>query len=182
MKQVIFFIIVMFHYGPTYSQCLVCTDSTYYARLDTILDNHVSEYAIMQGVYVKDADDWCNMKRFAYLVDRLFSRGLNLHAKLVPGVRDNTIIIGIVLPEEKPEKIVYDKTSLYLSFIAIKSVYEKKFYNKNNNPEYTSTIDALVKYGAFSYPQNVKDFLSNNYRQFTKEKFYKDMRDATKNK
>ncbi len=179
MKAIFFFAIILHSYKPVSCQAVLSSDSVYYAHVDSILDMHVSEYSISRNVFEKNATDLCNAKRFAYLIDKLFTRGLDIHAKLLPGVRDNTMTYYL---EEKPEKVVYNNTDLYLNFIQIKSVYEKEFFNKHDSPEYILMINELVKYSTFLYPQHVENFLLHKYRHFTKEKFYEDIRDAMKNK
>jgi len=156
-------------------------DSVFYSKIDSIADD--PDYYLADNNMFNGTDSLCRIKKYAYIVDKLYERGLDLHSKLhlmATQARNSDIIIygpGEQIPPPPPVVKVYYKTDLFSLFIKHKQAYERRYYRKNGNKEYITYVENLVKYGSFTHPQQVRDVLLFKYKALTMEKLYKDLRE-----
>jgi len=137
---------------------------------------YLSDLNILNG-----SDSACIIKRYAYIVDKLYSRGLDLHSKLKRGYRNNSILWYDMKGQESQKK-KYDKTDLFINFVEHKEVYEYRYYHKKDDSRYAAYVENLIRYGGFSHPKDVRDVLLFKYKNLTKEKLYKDIREPRRGK
>jgi|GEM_PF-2426059 len=162
-------------------ECLCLQDSVFYSKIDSIADEIPADYLSDINMF-NGTDSLCRIKKYAYIVDKLYERGLDLHSKLsvsYAGARNSDIIMYGPGEQPPPQPVVkvYHKVDLFSLFIEHKRGYERRYYHKNGNKEYIAYVENLVKYGSFTHPQQVRDVLLFKYKALTMEKLYKDLRE-----
>lgn len=128
----------------------------------------------------------CKVKFYAYLIDELFSQGLDLEMQFRSEYRDNTIITDTTFKLNElidTSMIKYRaQKKLYFIFIEVNKSYKQNcsgFYEVNL-PQYELICQNIIKYGIFKNPQYVKLFLSNKYATVDIKRYYDFIRTTRK--
>jgi len=155
-------------------------DSLFSAKIISIIDKEGLSDSLTTAIYQWNANP-CVIKRYAYMVDKLYELGLDLHSRLIENRANNSDILmygpNEQPPPPKPVVKTYHKIDLFFTFITHKKAYEYRYYHKREDSLYLACVDDLVRYGSFTHPQQVRDVLLFKYRALTEEKFYQDMRE-----
>jgi len=180
MKYKTILLIVFFSNGLFAQEFPCLSDSVFYPNIIPIIDKEGLSDSLTTAIYQWNANP-CVIKRYAYIVDKLYELGLDLHSRLIENRwRDNSMIIygpNEKPPPPKPVVKTYHKIDLFFTFIAHKQAYEYRYYHKRDDSLYLAYVDDLVRYGSFTHPQQVREVLLFKYRALTEEKFYQDMRE-----
>ncbi len=120
-------------------------------------------------------DDF-KVKLFAYIVDSLFSYGLDLDYKHKTIVRDNTIYFGEGLESytpKRPDSTNQMQINLYETFLEVKKCHGYYYSEKDQSKliGYASIVENVIKFGLFNHPAEVEKFLRFEFKKLTKEKY-----------
>lgn len=186
MKYGLITFFVMISYISNAQSILCLYDSLYYQNIDSLADLNPPSFSSELNIF-NGPDSFCIIKRYAYMVDKLYSRGLDLHSKLRETrtfYRDNTMVLDPTYqpPAPKPEEKVYHKVDLFKYFIEHKTAFEWRYYEKRADKAYLTYVNDLIKFGNFTHPNQVRDVLLFKYKALNKEKYYQDMRDQAREK
>jgi len=165
-------------------------DSSQYVLLDTIIYNMAmrgsSEY-IYRGEkvrsFVSKQDTVCSIKNYAVVFDKILSMGLDLTKRLPRGRRNSRISLDSVQMSmwqkeyETLNKEAQKINGLFFLFVEVKDEYEKKFSYIETSKHLKKEIEALIRYGAWTHPNELKKILLLRLRYINMDKYYKDMRD-----
>jgi len=155
-------------------------DSLFYTKIISIIDEHALPDSLKSFMYY-GTNSQCVIKRYAYMVDKMYELGLDLHSRLIENRwRDNSIIMygpNEKPPPPKPVVKTYHKIDLFETFIFHKEAYEYRFYYKREDSLYLAYVDDLVRFGNFTHPQQVRDVLKFKYRALSMDKLYNDYRE-----
>lgn len=189
MKLLFIFIILVYFSLIGYSQCNISSckvDSSEYVKIDSAFKSmlNLNNRYLWQNKYLEktlnDTCYLCRIKKYAFVFNLIFEKGLRLSERLPPPkVRDNSIIVGQI--QKKPKKNRINIKNLFRLFIDIKFEYTKPYSDYGFTkvlltPEQINYINNLVKFGSYSYPNTIKDVLLLNYRNITMQKVYDDYR------
>jgi len=155
---------------------------------DTTFNGHVSKMskekkpASLYKIYIDTLGytDECKIKLFAYIMDNLFSEGLDLDYKHKTTVRDNTITFGEGLESytpKKPDSTNLIQRNLYETFLEVKKAHGYFYVEKDQTKldSYTIIVENVLKFGVFKYPAEVEKFLRFKYKKLTREKYNANM-------
>jgi hypothetical protein len=131
--------------------------------------------------------DICKLKFYSYLVDELFSRGLDLDMKFKSlGSRDNTIIWPVdttihYKPKVDSSEVKYRKSEeLYFYFIEVNSSFNTFYdiFEKKNNSK--PIIKNVLEYGVFRNPDKIKQLLDLKFAKVNKDRWFEWQRSRRK--
>ena len=136
--------------------------------VNIVLTNHInSNYK----------SDLCKLKFYAYLVDELFSQGLDLEMEFMSEYRDNTIVTDTLL---NLRDIFVDSTlikyqvkkNLFFYFVEINKSFNAYYSINRNKLNFNQTITHILDYGIFNNAEKIEMFLNHKYSKISKQKYY----------
>jgi hypothetical protein len=179
--RIVLILIVFFLTSDLFSQSQFCYTTAF--NVDVSKISKELKPAIIYKLYIDSLDytDDCKIKLFAYIVDSLFSYGLDLDYKHKIPVRDNTIDFGVDVKQNvqsEPNKTNQMQMNLYETFLEVKKCHGYYYSEKDQSKlvGYASIVENVIKFGIFNHSIEVEKFLRFEFKKLTKEK-YQDNKD-----
>lgn len=166
-----------------------CNSYDIFNRMDSNMnDIHIHWFPFYEFIEGEFDSDLCKIKFYAYFVDVMFERGLDLQMTFSSKgeYRDNTIIFADdytppLDPAPQPISPMVVKKRLFTQFIQLKEAFKYKFGDRYEYKDLEPLVNNVLEYGVFHNPDKVENFLRFEYENVTMDKYYDDLRREDEN-
>lgn len=177
-KKICFLILFKFLVSNfSYSQEEICNNVDF---SDSILEQvRKQSVNIVLTNYINSnyKSDLCKLKFYAYLVDELFSQGLDLEMEFMHEYRDNTISTDTILNLKDnlvdSKLLKYQvKKNLFFYFVEINKSFNAYYSINKNKLDFNQTIKLVFDYGIFKNVEKIEMLLNHKYSKISKQRYY----------
>jgi len=137
--------------------------------------------------FVTRDDTLCSIKNYALVFDRILEMGLDYTTPLPNGPpRNNVLTLDTVMNKafadeyQRLDAYTQKMRGLFYLFVDVKDEYEKKFSCIEGSKHLRKEIDALIRYGTWTHPNELKKILLLKLKHIDRTKPNKDYRDSLK--
>ncbi len=185
MNNKIFYVIVFYTIQINFcaSQSEYCNDTSFYNNvLRKSQDKTVYCIGLREYISSHYISNSCRLKFYAFLIDELFSKGLDLEMKFRIGYRDNTIVGDTTLkyiPYVDSSYLKYQiKKDLFLFFAETNKSFEQfcNIHFSQRQEECDLICNNIIEYGNFKKPDKVKNFMNHKYKKINKDYYFDQIR------
>lgn len=189
MKYKFFLVFIIFFLNIFFctSQSECCNDTSFYNNvLSKSQDKAAYCIGLREYICSHYSSNSCRLKFYAYLIDELFSKGLDLDMKFRLGYRDNTIVTDTTLkyiPYIDSSYLKYQiKEDLFLFFAETNKSYEQfcNIHFGQKQEECDLICNNIIEYGIFRNPDKVKNFMTHKYKKINKDYYFDQLRNLMK--
>ncbi len=188
MKYKFFLVFIIFFLNIFFctSQSECCNDTSFYNNVLSRSQNKTVCIVLTEYISSHYKSNSCRLKFYAYLIDELFSKGLDLDMKFRLGYRDNTIVTDTTLkyiPYIDSSYLKYQiKEDLFLFFAETNKSYEQfcNIHFGQKQEECDLICNNIIEYGIFRNPDKVKNFMTHKYKKINKDYYFDQLRNLMK--